>query len=139
MAIPLTWTGFENFFRLYADLKRVSNLIYVIGETHHGYIGSVGCKSGSGGLAVRYEQQYVDRSRAIFGMDTPRDQPAFAGRFKADITDPSTIREVEELVQWTFLHGKARNQAVFSKRPWQPPTIDVEHFGTPPSFLNVER
>ena len=46
MPTTLAWARFENFFRLYEDLKNVPSLIYVIGETHHVYIGSVGCKGG---------------------------------------------------------------------------------------------
>ena len=131
----VNWERFENFFALYEKLQSVQKLIYVIGETHHVYIGSVGCKEGEGGLAVRYQKQYVERSKAIFGSDTPQNQPAFAGTF----IDPNGITsenvgDIEKLIQWTFLQRRERSQALF-KRPSGRPNIDVKYCGDVPSFL----
>jgi len=137
VSVTLHWTRFDNFFRCYEEVKGVPKLIYVIGETHHVYIGSVGCKGGSGGLAVRYEAQYVNRSRAIFGLDTPKDQPAFAGRFTHESTTCETVGETEEFVQWIFLNGAYRKHALFTKRPIARPNLNVNHLGTPPLFLNA--
>jgi len=135
----VNWERFESFFALYEKLQSVQKLIYVIGETHHVYIGSVGCKEGEGGLAVRYQKQYVERSKAIFGSDTPLNQPAFAGTF-IDLsgTTSENVGDVEKLIQWAFLRGGDRNQAMF-KRPSRRPKVEVEHCGDVPSFLKVTR
>jgi hypothetical protein len=131
----VNWERFESFFALYEKLQSVQKLIYVIGETHHVYIGSVGCKKGKGGLAVRYEKQYVERSKAIFGSDTPQNQPAFAGTFmdSSGITSEN-VGDIEKVIQWTFLQKRERNQALF-KRPSGRPNIDVKYRGDVPSFL----
>ena len=135
----VNWQRFENFFALYEKRKSIQKLIYVIGETHHVYIGSVGCKGGEGGLAVRYQSQYVERSKAIFGSDNPQDQPAFAGTFvDSNGLTGKNVEDVEDLVQWTFLHGNNRDQALFSKRPSGRPNVDVEYRGDVPSFLKYE-
>jgi len=134
--IEMNWKRFENFFALYEELQKVPKLIYVIGELHHVYIGSVGCKGGAGGLAVRYEKQYVERSKAIFGSDNPYDQPAFAGTFvDSKGMTCENVGDIEDLVQWTFLQGKSRDQALFSKRPSRRPNIGVRYCGDVPSFL----
>jgi hypothetical protein len=128
----VNWERFENFFALYEKLKSVKKLIYVIGETHHVYIGSVGCK---GGLAVRYDKQYVDRTKAIFGSDAPQNQPAFAGTFiDSNRITCENVGDVEKLIQWAFLERGDREQALF-KRPSGRPNIEVEYCGDVPSFL----
>jgi hypothetical protein len=100
----VNWERFENFFALYEKLKSVQKLIYVIGETHHVYIGSVGCKGGERGLAVRYDKQYVDRTKAIVGSDAPQNQPAFAGTFiDSNRIACENVGDVEKLTQWAFL------------------------------------
>ena len=135
MAMPMKWERFENFFALYEKLKKVPKLIYVIGEMHHVYIGSVGCKEGENGLASRYQKQYVERSKAIFGSDTPQNQPAFAGTFiDSNGITCENVGDVEKLIQWAFLERGDRKQALF-KRPSERPNIDVKYFGDIPSFL----
>jgi hypothetical protein len=127
----VNWERFENFFALYEKLQSVQKLIYVIGETHHVYIGSVGCKEGKRGLAARYEKQYVERSKAIFGSDSPRNQPAFAGTFiDSNGVTCENVGDVEKLIQWTFLQGPNRDQALFKR-----PSIEVKYSGDVPSFL----
>jgi len=131
----VNWERFENFFTLYEKLKSVQKLIYVIGETHHVYVGSVGCKGGEGGLAVRYQPQYVERSKAIFGSDSPQEQPAFAGTFTdSNGVTCENVEDVEKLIQWAFLERGDRKQALF-KRPNRRPNIKVEYCGDVPSFL----
>jgi hypothetical protein len=131
----VNWERFENFFTLYEKLKSVQKLVYMIGETHHVYIGSVGCKGGEGGLAVRYDRQYVDRTKAIFGSDTPQNQPAFAGTFvDPNCTTCENVGDVEKLIQWVFLERRGGKQALF-RSPNGRPNIAVEYCGDAPSFL----
>ena len=141
MPITVTWSRFGSFFLLYGELRNAPQLIYAIGETHHVYIGSVGCKGGQGGLGVRYEPQYIDRAKAIFGADAPSDQPAFAGQFEAAIPR-GTISDIEKLVQWRFLQwidaqGIGREQALFGKHPAYAPDVDVVFEGELPKFLRT--
>ena len=112
----LNWERFDNFFKLYDLLKNEPKLFYIIGESHHCYIGSVGGRGGKNGLAQRYQKQYVDRSIAIFGSNTPLNQPAFA----SIITDPrlrvQDIEPIERLLQDRFISLHGRKNALFTPR-----------------------
>ncbi|HED39446.1 MAG TPA: hypothetical protein ENJ13_03345 [Chromatiales bacterium] len=130
----LQWQRFADFFQLYEALGNVPRLFYIIGETHHCYIGSVGGREGQGGLAVRYQQQYVDRAIAIFGNDTPNEQPAFA----SVVTDPQItipdIEPIERQIQEVFLTTQGRENALFTPRG-QVPNYELIHTGDRPAFL----
>jgi len=115
--VVLQWTRYPNFFDLYAKHKNDPKLMYIIGENHHCYIGSVGSKGGTDGLAQRYQKQYIDRARAIFGADKPQNQPAYAGHFlsPSDPT-PELIKHAEESIQNLFLNKVGKSAALFTFR-----------------------
>ena len=115
--IIIEWIRYTDFFDLYDALGREPKLVYVIGETHHCYIGSVGSRHGTGGLAVRYEKQYLDRARAIFGMDKPQHQPAYAGQFVSPIRpDSELVEAIERNIQSLFLKSVGQAAALFKPR-----------------------
>jgi len=106
----------------------------VIGETQHCYIGSVGGRGGEGGLRVRYEKQYVNRAKAIFGMDRPQGQPAFAAIFNDDEVAVDQIEPLERQIQQLFLNDVGPDAALFTP-PGQAPHFDLIHEGNMPAFL----
>lgn len=130
--IHLLWKRFENFLELYAELLDEPQLIYVIGETHHCYIGTVGGRGGENGLRQRYQQQYIDRAKAIYGMDAPQGQPAFAARLNEVATNQ--IEPLERLVQQNFIDNVGIEHALFTPRG-EAPVIQVVHEGEMPEFL----
>lgn len=132
--IHLTWMRFENFFDLYADVADIPRLIYAIGEAHHCYIGSAGGHHGENGLRVRYEQQYVDRAKSIFGMDTPQGQPAFAAVLDDDEVAVEDIVPLERQVQQIFIDNVGIENAEFSPRG-QVGNFDLVHDRNMPAFI----
>lgn len=81
--ITVQWTRYTDFFDLWDAHKKATQLLYVIGERDLCYIGCIGINGGKTGLGQRYQKQYMDRSKAIFGMQRPIARPAFAGVFTA--------------------------------------------------------
>jgi hypothetical protein len=133
--VILNWHRYDNFFDLYDCHSADPVLIYVIGESHHCYIGSVGSKGGTGGLAVRYESQYINRARAIFGRDFPENQPAFAAVFKEPPNpNENDIENAERIVQRVFLERVGQLHALFKLRA-DIPEFKIAHEGDKPSFL----
>ena len=130
----LKWEKFEDFFCLYESLKDKPKLIYVIGETHHCYIGSVGGRGGENGLAQRYQQQYIDRAKAIFGSSKPKSQPAFAAVFPEGSVSISDIEPIERKIQDIFVSVHGTNNAQFSPRGVAF-AQELSHSGNMPSFL----
>jgi hypothetical protein len=131
--LRLIWTEYPTFF----DLRRAhgtGTLIYVIGETHHCYIGCIGGRYGKQGLKTRYQSQYVDRAKAIFGLDESAGQKSFC----APVDDPTVILQVEALVQQRFIAAHGRENALFQFRPPYPMrALTLDNQGSPPSFLRA--
>ena len=130
----LEWRKFDDFLQLYNEVCNQPRLFYIIGESHHCYIGSVGGRNGEGGLAVRYQKQYVDRSKAIFGSNSPHNQPAFA----SVVTDPTIkvedIEPIERQIQEKFIVIHGKENALFKARG-NLPNYSLSHTGNPPGFL----
>mgnify|MGYP001075224487 CR=1 FL=1 len=136
--VVVNWLKYPNFFDLYEKEKAKPKIVYVIGESHHCYVGSVGSKGGRGGLAIRYEWQYVERSCAIFGQSKPQNQPAFAGSFIDDTkVDECQIEAAEANVQEAFLKRHGKEAAIFHQKPKSYPDIKVTHQGDAPAFLKL--
>ncbi|OFW28251.1 MAG: hypothetical protein A3J28_09805 [Acidobacteria bacterium RIFCSPLOWO2_12_FULL_60_22] len=133
--VVIEWKRYRDFFNLWTSRGSEPQLIHVIGECHHCYVGSVGSKGGSGGLRVRYEKQYLDRARAIFGRQAPDDQPAFAGIFQSGTyLDGRHIRAAEAQVQQAFVARFGATAALF--KPEQvSDDIEFRHVGEVPDFL----
>jgi len=133
--VVIEWKRYRNFFDLWTARGSEPQLIYAIGECRYCYVGSVGSKGGSGGLRVRYEKQYLDRARAIFGRQTPEDQPAFAGIFDSGAhLDSRHIRAAEAQVQQAFVARFGATAALF--KPEQiSGDIEFRHVGEVPVFL----
>lgn len=132
----LIWQKYDDFFRLYDQMKDVPRMFYVIGEKHHCYVGSVGGRGGTKGLRLRYQKQYVDRAMAIFGSSTPENQPAFA----AIADDPrmmvSDMEPIERQIQETFIGRFGRENALFSANG-EPSNFQLAHSGDIPLFLRL--
>ena len=136
--IVIKWLCYPDFFKLYAAHNSDQKLIYVIGRTHHCYIGSVGSKGGTGGLARRYEKQYLDLARTIFGRDLPENQPAYTGLFVTPADPPPKLIEaVEKIIQKIFLDKLGESAALFALRGTVEP-LDVKNRGQVPSFLSAD-
>lgn len=136
--MKLNWKRYNNFFELYDELYKVPQLIYVIGETHHCYIGSVGGRTGQNGLSMRYQKQYIDRSKSIFGTDLPTNQPAFAAIINDQKIDKDDIEPIEWQLQELFLTYSGASNALFTRKG-EAGTFNISHLGEPPSFLNSKK
>lgn len=128
----LTWKKYSTFFALWRK-HGTGCMIYVIGETHHCYIGSIGSRGGKGGLKMRYQQQYLHRAQAMFGCDEPAGQKAYCALFNGT-SDPAVILQAEALVQREFIRVHGLEKALF--RPLAVKCdLTLENRGSPPSFL----
>ena len=130
----LNWQHFDNFFSLYDLLKNRPRMFYVIGETHHCYIGSVGGCGGNRGLAQRYEKQYIERTKAIFGSNATSDQPAFASIIDDQEISQVDIVPIERQLQNIFIGVHGINNALFTPRGLAA-NFQLTHTGDVPSFL----
>lgn len=112
--VTLAWRRYETFFDLWRARREDTQLIYVIGPDHHCYIGSIGSRGGKQGLGTRYQWQYVQRARAIFGLDENAGRPAFAAAFSVD-TAPTgdDILAAEAYVQNQFIVNVGPDHALF--------------------------
>lgn len=138
ISMNLIWRKFDNFFQLYEKLLNEPRLFYVIGESRHCYIGSVGGRRGEGGLAVRYQQQYVDRAKAIFGSESPINQPAFASIVTDQQITVDDIEPIERQIQEVFLQSYGRENALFTPRG-KVQNYELIHEGDMPQFLRKVR
>jgi len=135
--IQVNWKKFENFFELWRTHRHSTKLIYVIGESHHCYIGAIGPDKGKSGLGIRYQKQYIDRSIAIFGLDKDKGQPSYAATFiEAENVLPHEILAIEALVQRAFVEAHGRENALFKPEHVNGQHV-VTHLGHPPPFLVV--
>ena len=133
--VVIEWKRYRDFFDLWTSRGSEPQLIYVIGECRYCYVGSVGSKGGSGGLRARYEKQYLNCARVIFGRQAPDDQPAFAGIFESGAhLDRWHIRAAEAQVQKAFVARFGATAALF--KPGQVgDDIEFRHIGEVPVFL----
>ena len=128
----LRWYKYASFFELWQTHEWDLHLIYIIGERHHCYVGSIGSKDG-GGLHTRYQKQYIDRAKAIFGASEPKRQPAFAARIPKGIPCQK-IKDIEATVQHALIRVHGNDAALF--RPIKKFTpVPLHHKGNPPAFL----
>ena len=80
--VEIEWIQYNHFFDLWRAHRHDTQLLYVIGDQHHCYIGSIGARDGVQGLSTRYQWQYVQRARSIFGTEESAGQVVYAGLFK---------------------------------------------------------
>jgi len=136
--IEVRWEAFDSFFTLWDTHQKSTQLLYVIGEEHHCYIGCIGIDDGKGGLKQRYQKQYVYRSISIFGLDRSEGQKSFAGEFtndKIDV-DANIIGWCEHLAQLTFIHKYGEKNAEFTlTNPFPYEGIKLKNLGEKPGFL----
>jgi len=138
--ITVEWKKYDNFFSLWNSHRDDTQLIYVIGESHHCYIGSIGPRDGKKGLGTRYQWQYVNRARAIFGLDESSGQVAFAGILKktSSAVQGIDILAVEAEVQNAFVLACGPANALFDPEDLVN-GCTITYGGEPPSFLGVNR
>jgi len=114
MRITITWKKYKSFFDLCEKHAKDKQLIYVIGEKHHCYIGSIGSRDGKHGLKTRYQPQYLQRARAIFGLDENSAQVAYCGLLSSEEPINGTaILAIEAIVQKKFIDSFKRERALF--------------------------
>jgi hypothetical protein len=134
--ISVEWKRFDNFFALWKLHRGCTQLVYVIGEAHHCYVGSIGSRDGKKGLGTRYQWQYVNRARAIFGLEENQGQVAYAGTLKK----PSgsflgmDILAVEADVQNAFVLAYGPENALFDPEDLAE-GYAFTHSGELPGFL----
>jgi hypothetical protein len=129
------WTKYPNFFELWRAHRKSTKLLYVIGEQHHCYIGCIGGKGGQVGLAQRYQWQYVNRARAIFGRDETDGQGAYAGTFRnPDSITPERILAAEAEVQSRCVLALGPDAILFDPED-AIEGFTVRHAGSSPPFL----
>lgn len=131
--MKVNWERYRDFFDLYAACGDIAQLVYVIGNARNCYIGSVGSRGGQGGLRVRYEPQYINRARAIYGQDRPSGQPAFVGIIDGPCNSHD-VANLERHVQRAFVAAFGRDNAEF-KPPREDDYGQYAHAGQKPSFL----
>jgi hypothetical protein len=135
VSTTIKWQKYPTFFELYDAQKTQPVLIYVIGDTHHCYIGCVGCKKGTQGLAMRYAKQYVDRSVAIFGLDPNQGQVAYAGLIETPPEPlPAFVELLEKNIQTSFISCHGQPNALFLIKG-QVQHLAITHTGSVPAFL----
>jgi len=137
--IKIDWKRFDTFFDLWRAHRDDTQLLYVIGEEHHCYIGSIGSRAGKQGLGNRYQWQYVRGAQAIFGLDEPSGQVAYSGSLSSLSPILAThILAMEALVQNVFVLSHGRENALF-----QPEHLiegyNAIHKGDLPKFLQARR
>ncbi len=88
-------------------------------------------------MAKRYEKQYIDRSRSIFGADAPQNQPAYVGQFLSPGNPaPELIGQVEKTIQKAFLDKVGDAAALFALRGFIQ-DVPIKHQGLEiPTFLD---
>ena len=133
--ICISWTRYPNFFELWHNHRRDTKLLYVIGESHHCYIGSIGSRDGVQGLGTRYQWQYVNRAKSIFGLDEERGQTAFAGVFESpnEVTG-ALILASEAYIQNCCVTAIGENEILFEPEDLVE-NVKVENSGELPSFI----
>lgn len=135
-AIPITleWHRYDNFFCLWRAHGTDRPLIYVIGDEHHCYVGSIGSREGRRGLAMRYQWQYVHRARAIFGLEEAAGQPAYVALFGAQEVTARDIVGAEAYVQHSFIARFGIDHALFEPEDIEE-DLTFANVGHPPRFL----
>lgn len=138
--LSIEWNRFDNFFSLWRIHRNSTQLLYVIGDNHHCYIGSIGSRDGKQGLGTRYQWQYVNRARAIFGLDESSGQVAFAGTLRkvSGGVVGIDILAAEAEVQNAFISAYGPDRALFDPEDLVPGYI-FTFCGDAPSFLRVSR
>lgn len=135
--IEIAWKRYRNFFSLWRRYEWNQKLFYVIGERHHCYIGSIGALGGKGGLHTRYQWQYLDRARAIFGLNEAQGQPCFAGiPTKPRKLTARQIHAIEANLQRRFIDVVGKKAALF-KVISNVPALSIIHRGSAPRFLRL--
>lgn len=133
--ITIKWKRYPNFFDLWRAHKEDTKLIYIIGESHHCYIGSIGAKGGVGGIGNRYQWQYLNVSRAIFGRDESEGQFSHAGKFISpnDISK-KLISTTEKFIQKQLIEVYGHEKVLFEP-PNSVEDIMICHKEDVPEFL----
>lgn len=133
--VEIEWKKYNNFFDLWRAHRQDTKLLYVIGEQHHCYIGSIGSRDGSQGLGTRYQWQYVNRARSIYGAEESAGQVSFAGIFK----NPEQVNGQLILAAEAFTQNgcvtKLGPQAVLFDPEDLIEGVEVIHSGEVPAFL----
>ena len=134
--IEIEWVQYNNFFDLWRNHKEDSQLLYVIGDQHHCYVGSIGGNHVVKGLGVRYQWQYVDRAKSIFGQDESAGQVAYAGLFRK----PKEINSKLILAAEAFIQNHCTNVLMSKDCLFQckklAEEVKVINRGRLPQFLN---
>lgn len=131
----IIWKKYSNFFELWENHKNETSMFYVIGEKHHIYIGAIGINEGQQGLRNRYQKQYLDRSKAIFGKDEKCGQIAYAGVFRGR---RNRMRNIEINLQQCCIEKYGADKVLF-KEPKKEVNITIKHIGTIPDFLQTQK
>jgi hypothetical protein len=133
--VTINWIKYDNFFQLWDKHKDDPKLIYVIGDAHHCYVGSIGGSRGKKGLRNRYQRQYLERAKSIFGKDESEGQVAYAGLFANDAAIESPlIRAAEAKIQKCCIDKLGSGYCMFKYKN-SVKDVEVTNSGSLPLFL----
>lgn len=133
--IEIDWIKYDNFFDLWRAHKDHTQLLYVIGDKHYCYIGSIGGHGGAQGLGTRYQWQYVHRARSIFAAEESAGQVAYSGLFKKPgQINSQLILAAEALTQNRCIEVLGPKAVMFGQNKI-PEGVTVSNIGNMPQFL----
>lgn len=137
----ICWKKYDNFFSLWENHNKETTMFYMIGEKHHIYIGAIGINGGKQGLGTRYQKQYLNIAKAIFGKDEIVGQVAYAGTFKKTMKNDlhqNIMRQVEAYLQNKCARKYGREKVLFKItkiNSQEEINIMLNHEGDVPEFL----
>ena len=85
---------------------------------------------------MRYQWQYLQRSKAIFGLEEGAGQPAFAAALEGTLVEPRDILSAEAYVQHAFIQRRGTENALFEPEDL-PDGVIFTSTGENPPFLDA--
>ena len=132
--LQLQWEQHPNFFALWRARRAATQLLYVIGVDHHCYVGSIGAREGRQGLAMRYQWQYLQRAKAIFGLDEEAGQPAYSAVLVGGSSSARDILAAEAFVQHSLIQARGADSILCGAEDLID-DVTFTHAGDVPPFL----
>lgn len=132
----ITWVQYNDFHSLWESHRHTPQLIYVVGESHHIYIGQIGGnKNETKGFPMRYQRQYLKFAKAMFGLDFSQGQRAYAGliSYSEPVGCPMVLA-AEAQVQKQCVEQVGLANVLFTPKVLVP-GYSFDHDGNAPAFL----
>lgn len=130
----ISWKKYKNFFELWMRNKKKTRMFYIMGGQHYIYIGVIGIRGGKQGLGNRYQKQYLNMSKAIFGKDEKAAQIAYAGFFEGKKKKPVPYGDIEKHLQKKCIEKYGAENVIFTIFKGEVKNIFLTHKGDVPEF-----